>query len=96
MLEAVQESAEFKKEDGASDTSKSPMLSTKHSNLIDQSPPSVRRLVKLSEVTEIGGALWKNLRGLAMSKDYKTQDWFAALSAENKLVLEALREAQQS
>ena len=48
----------------------------------------------LSEYTRVAGTKWSDLKSDAMSRDYKQKRWFAGLTNDEKLLLEALRAAQ--
>ena len=51
---------------------------------------------ELNDQTMINGEEWKTLKEYAMQDNYKQQLWWGTLSAEEELLLEDLRDAQQN
>lgn len=50
----------------------------------------------LADNTPILNTTWATLKESAMADDYKQRSWFASLNNDDKVILEALREAQKN
>merc|ERR1719253_1843601 len=65
-----------------------------NNNFMEKADKQIKIERKLTDETRVGGRPWRLLKPFAMVDDYKLKDWFIALSAEERRLLEALRTAQ--
>ena len=52
-------------------------------------------IVSLSDRTKVGGYSWNKIKKQVMEENFREQDWFKKLNAEERKLIKALRKAQK-